>query len=240
MGHRRLTHPPTTPAPGEFAHVNAWIFDLDNTLYPPALNLFAEVDTRITQWIANYYGIDGLGARALQKHYFLKHGTSLNGMMVEDGVEPDDFLAFVHDIDHAKLEPDHRLADAIAALPGDKYILTNGSRGHAEGVAKKLGIDHLFADMFGIEAALFTPKPRPRAYEIFLDKYGIDPARAAMFEDMHRNLEVPHTLGMKTVLVLGEGPLTGDTRAAWETEAAPQTYIDHISWDLPHFLAQLV
>lgn len=222
-----------------FAHVRVWVFDLDNTLYPPSIDLFTQVDQRITTWIADFHGIDGLSARALQKHLYQHYGTSLNGLMTEDGIDPAGFLDFVHDIDHSAIHPDQRLGRAIDTLPGRKFILTNGSRKHAEAVAGRLAIDHLFEDIFDIAAAGFTPKPRPRAYEIFLDRFGVDPAEAAMFEDLARNLEVPHTLGMRTVLVTGEtdGP---DSRADWEK--APQrvpAYVDHVTPDLSDFLEGL-
>ncbi len=229
----------TTPQPAEFAHVTTWVFDLDNTLYPPSLNLFAQVDVRMTTWIAHYHGIDGLAARALQKYYFQQHGTTLAGLMQADGISPEAFLHFVHDIDHGQLEPDLRLHEAISALPGDKYILTNGSRLHAQQVADRLGLSALFTDMFGIEAANFTPKPFAAAYAEFLAKYGIDPAHTAMFEDMARNLEVPYALGMKTVLVLGTPPLFGETRADWETQIESSDHIHHVTWDLAAFLTQI-
>jgi putative hydrolase of the HAD superfamily len=224
---------------GDLRHVRTWVFDLDNTLYPPASDLFGQVDKRITAWIADYYGIDGISAKELQKHWYKRYGTSLKGMMEDDALEPAAFLDFVHDIDHSGIVANRALGEAIEALPGRKLILTNGSRRHAERVAEKLEVGHLFEDIFDIEAASFTPKPDRRAYEIFLDKHGVDPAEAAMFEDLARNLEVPHRLGMKTVLVVGPAP-AADTRADWELAAAQQAeWIDHVTDDLPGFLARV-
>ena len=228
--------PPMPPA--DFAHVRTWVFDLDNTLYPPASDLFGQVDGRITLWIADRYGIDGLSAQALQKYWYQRYGTSLKGMMHDDGIEPGPFLDFVHDIDHSAIEANPRLGRAIARLPGRKFILTNGSRRHAENIAGRLAVDHLFEDIFDIQAAAFTPKPERRAYEIFLERYAIEPREAAMFEDLARNLEVPHALGMRTVLVVGPGP-AADTRADWEKAAAQAApWIDHVTDDLAGFLTR--
>lgn len=227
------------PPPEDLAHVTHWVFDLDNTLYPPHLNLFTQVDQRITTWIADFHGIDGLAARELQKHYYRHYGTSLNGLMTLDGIDPADFLDFVHDIDHSAIHADHRLGRAINALPGKKYVLTNGSFKHAEAVTRVLGIDHLFEDFFDIVAAGYAPKPKSRPYEIFLDKHGIDPAAAAMFEDLARNLEVPHALGMRTVLVVAAGPIPGDTRHHWELEQSGAPFVDHVTSDLAGFLEGL-
>lgn len=221
-------------------HVRTWVFDLDNTLYPASTNLFAQIDERITTWIADYYGIDGISARALQKHWYHRYGTSLNGLMIEDQLEPTNFLEFVHDIDHSAIHPNHRLGQAIAALPGRKFILTNGSRRHAENIAGRLGVDHLFEDIFDIAAAAFTPKPRAEAYDRFLAKHGVDPVEAAMFEDLAKNLEVPHLLGMRTVLVVSPPP-GKDTLADWEAAdlRKPMPHVDYVTPDLPSFLEGL-
>lgn len=229
------------PPPAEhLAHVDTWVFDLDNTLYPPETDLFTQVDGRITAWIAHHHGIDGLSARYLQKHYYQRYGTSLNGLMIEDKVDPASFLAFVHDIDHSAIVPNHRLGHAIDALPGRKFILTNGSRRHAEAVAERLGVDHLFEDIFDIEAAGFAPKPSPRNYEIFLDKFGLEPVRAAMFEDLARNLEVPHSLGMRTVLVVPAKPISEERRADWDAPGSDRLpHVDHTTSDLAGFLEGL-
>ena len=141
----------------------------------------------------------------LQKDYYKRYGTTMRGMMTEHGINPDDYLEFVHQIDHSPLEPNPALGAAIESLPGRKLILTNGTRKHADAVMKKLEIDHHFEDVFDIAAANLDPKPLPQVYDRFLHKHGVDPKRAAMFEDLARNLEVPHALGMTTVLVVPDG-----------------------------------
>ncbi len=146
-----------------FRHVETWVFDLDNTLYPHEARVWPQVDERITIFLQELFGLDGLSARALQKYFYQKHGTTLNGLILEHGVQPDDFLDFVHHIDLTLLEPAPDLGEAIAALPGRKLIYTNGTRKHAENVAGKLGILDRFDGVFGITEGGFTPKPEPSA-----------------------------------------------------------------------------
>src|SRR5262249_39296119 len=153
----------------------------------------------------------------VQKDYYRRYGTSMRGLMIEHGLDPDEFLTFVHAIDHSPLEPNPELGAAIEALEGRKLILTNGTRAHAAAVLARLGIDPHFEDVFDIVAAGLEPKPFPQTYDRFLKLHGVDPTRAAMFEDLARNLEVPHTLGMTTVLVVPDG--TGEVlRESWELE----------------------
>ncbi len=225
-----------------FQAVETWIFDLDNTLYPPHSDLWPKVDQKITNYIGNLLGVDGLTARAIQKYYYQVHGTTLNGLMKEHGIDPHPFLDFVHDIDRSSLAADARLGEAIAALPGRKFIFTNGSVRHAEATLRQLGIDGHFHGIFDIVASEFQPKPARRTYERFLEKYAISPVSSAMFEDIPRNLEVPAELGMRTVLVVpGEG---GDHKEDWErfVEHGPGALgirFDHVTADLPHFLDEL-
>jgi putative hydrolase of the HAD superfamily len=217
-----------------FGHVDTWIFDLDNTLYPHEARLWPQVDERITLFIGDFFGIDGLSAQALQKYYYHRYGTTLRGLMQEHAVDPEWFLEFAHAIDYTALGPDAPLGDAIARLPGRKLILTNGSRGHAHAVAERLGIRDHFEDVFDIAASGFLPKPDPGAYDRFLDKHRVDPMRAAMFEDLAKNLIVPHALGMTTTLVL---PRTTDPfREAFEQEPVEAPHIDFVTSDLASFL----
>ena len=220
-----------------FADVNVWIFDLDNTLYPPESALWPQVDQRITLFLGNMFGIDGMSARALQKYYYQKYGTTLKGLMDQYGMKPEPFLDFAHDIDVSKLPPDPELGHAIEQLPGRKLILTNGSEAHARNVAGRLGIIDHFEAVFDIIAADFTPKPEESTYLKFLDKYQIDPSRAAMFEDLEKNLIVPHRLGMRTVLIL---PKEYDIhREAEEQVDSEAPYIHFKTKDLTAFLREI-
>jgi len=218
----------------DFGHVDTWVFDLDNTLYPHEARVWPQVDERITAYIMNFFGLDGLSARALQKYFYHRYGTTLRALIDEFDIDPYDFLDFAHDIDHSQIELNPGLGRAIERLPGRKLILTNGSTRHAENVAKKLGIYDHFEAVFDIAAADFVPKPDRRAYERFLEKHIVDPSRAAMFEDIAKNLVVPHDLGMTTTLVI---PKTLDPfRDPFEQEAVEAPHIDHITSDLAGFL----
>ncbi|MGE0232019.1 MAG: pyrimidine 5'-nucleotidase [Flavobacteriaceae bacterium] len=210
----------------ELAHVREWIFDLDNTLYPPGSHLFDQVAVKMNDYIRGFLKVDAEKARHIRRDYYKRYGTTMRGLMIEHGLDPHDFLEKVHDIDHSPLQPDPALGAAIAALPGRKFVLTNGSRGHAEAVLKRLGIEEHFEDMFDIVAANFEPKPARGPYDLFLARNGVDPAAAAMFEDLPQNLEVPHVLGMRTVLVTARG-----------ASPAPADHIDHVTDDLALFLS---
>jgi putative hydrolase of the HAD superfamily len=185
----------------EFRHIDAWVFDLDNTLYDAACALFSQIDARMTAFMQERLALPYEAARRLQKDYYMRYGATMCGLMREHDVEPDAFLDYVHDIDLAPITPNRALGEALAALPGRKYIYTNGSARHAENVAGALGVFHLFDDVFDIKAARYAPKPRREPCEALLRAFDIAPARAAMFEDLSQNLETPHALGMTTVLV---------------------------------------
>ena len=226
------------PDPTATLPFSTWIFDLDNTLYPAESRLWPQIDLRITLFLSHFFGLDGLSARALQKHYYYRYGTTLNGLMAEHGIDPHPYLDFAHDIDLATLEPDPALNHAIAALPGRKLIFTNGSRRHASNVTKKLGFEEHFEAVFDIVDAEFIPKPHHVTYQRFLDQHEIDPHTAIMFEDLAKNLEVPHQLGMATVLVL---PKRHDPfRESFEQKAEVASYIHHSTDDLAGFLRNII
>src|SRR5215218_2569736 len=172
-----MTVPPSKPPhvaasnARRFDHVDTWIFDLDNTLYPSNSRVWPQIDDRITLYIANLFGLDGISARALQKYFYHKYGTTLRALIDEYDIDPHDFLDFAPDI-----ELNASLGEAIEKLPGRKLILTNGSRKHAENVARKIGILDHFEDVFDIAAADFVPKPDRRAYERFLELHDVEPS----------------------------------------------------------------
>ena len=222
-----------------FSHVRTWVFDLDNTLYPAGSDLWPKIDQRITLFMAQLFGLDGMSSRALQKYYYQRYGTTLRGLMSEHDITAQEFLSFVHDIDRSSLKPDHSLAQGIAALPGRKLILTNGSRDHALRTAEQLGIHELFEDIFDIVAADLMPKPYAETYDRFFDRHGVDPREAAMFEDIAHNLEVPHSRGMVTTLVV---PRSQDEveREVWEIATGSEPHIDFVTDDLAAFLEGVV
>jgi putative hydrolase of the HAD superfamily len=225
--------------PRGFGHVENWVFDLDNTLYPHHLNLWQQVDERIRAFVADFLKISKDDAFRLQKDYYKRYGTTMRGLMAEHGMKPDDYLEYVHQIDHSPLTPNPQLGDALEKLPGRKLILTNGTRKHAENVMKRLEIDRHFEGVFDIAAADLDPKPLPQVYERFLKRHDVNPEKAAMFEDLARNLEVPHRLGMTTVLVVPEGERVV-LREAWELEGHDAPHIDYVTDNLTAFIERLL
>ncbi len=225
--------------PRSFTHVDTWVFDLDNTLYPHHVNLWQQVDARIEQFVSAWLKISPEEARRIQKDYYRRYGTTMRGMMTEHGVRADDYLAYVHKIDHSPLEPNPAMGEAIAKLPGRKLILTNGSVDHVAAVLNRLGLSTHFDGVFDIIAAELEPKPAPQTYRKFLRDHDVDPTRAAMFEDLSRNLVVPHQLGMTTVLVVPDGSKQV-VREDWELEGREAAHVDHVTDDLTGFLQGLV
>ena len=183
------------------AHVENWIFDLDNCLYPASANLFDLIDHRMGEYIQQLLGCDAEEARRVQKAHFRDHGTTLAGLMKERGVDPREFLDFVHDIDLARLTADPRLVRALDRLPGRKFVFTNGDETYAGRVLERLGLANAFDGMHDIHAMNYVPKPNPASYAELCRRYGIEPKRALFAEDMVRNLRPAKALGMATVWV---------------------------------------
>jgi len=221
-----------------FEHVEAWVFDLDNTLYPADCNLFAEIDTRMGEFISERFGVSPEEAQRMRKHYYYTYGTTLAGLMRLHDVPPELFLDYVHDIDLAVVAPAPELGAAIDALPGRKFVFTNGSRKHAEAVIERLGVSGQFEGICDIHALDYIyPKPMPEAYERFASAHRVAPHRAAMFDDLPHNLQTAHALGMTTVLVDGvtDHP-EHQAIGAW-TELPP--HIQHRTAALAPFLAAI-
>ena len=183
------------------AHIDTWIFDLDNTLYPASANLFVQVDQRITDFIAGRLSIDPVEARRVQKGYFHERGTTLAGLMAEHDVDPHDYLAFVHDVEMDVLSHDPSLVAAIARLPGRKLVFTNGDEPYARRVLGRIGLADAFEAVHDIHATNYVPKPDPAVYAGLCAAYDIDPAAALFVEDMARNLAPAKAIGMTTVWV---------------------------------------
>jgi len=208
--------------PARFAHVETWVFDLDNTLYPPEMRLFDQIEKRMTNYVMRALGVDRPEADRLRNHYWQLYGTTLAGLMHEHDLDPEPYLLDVHDISFAHMTPDPDLVAAIAALPGRRIVYTNGSAPYAENVLAARGLTGLFEAIYGVEHADYHPKPHPEAFARVFGRDGLDPKRAAMFEDDPRNLQVPHDLGLATVHVA--------------PERAPGAHIHHHTADLPRFL----
>jgi len=227
------------PDPARFAHVTDWVFDLDNTLYPHHTNLFAQIDVKMTAYVSELLRLPREDARALQKELYKEYGTTLNGLMTLHGIDPDDFLEKVHDIDYSWVAPAPRLGEAIRALPGRKFIFTNGDRGHAERTARQLGILDHFDDIFDIVAAGLTPKPARKTYDRFVELHGVVGPNAVMFEDLARNLSVPKALGMTTVLVVPNN-FEPTFSEIWERDPASDDEVDFVTDDLTEFLRTIL
>jgi len=211
--------------PPRFPDVRTWVFDLDNTLYPPAIRLFDQIDRRMTAYVMRLTGLDQGRADRLRHDYWRQYGTTLAGLMAHHDIDPEPYLVEVHDIDFTPLTPDPALRAGIEALPGRKVVYTNGSSPYARRVIAARGLDGLFDAVYGVEHAGYAPKPQPAAFAAVFAADGLDPARAAMFEDDPRNLRVPHDLGMRTVHVA--------------PEPEPAAHIHHHTDDLAGFLARL-
>ena len=228
-----------SPDPARFAHVTDWVFDLDNTLYPHHTNLFAQIDVKMTAYVSALLGLDKEEARKLQKQLYLEPGSTLNGLMTLHGIDPDDFLQKVHDIDYSWVQPDPALGAAIRALPGRKFIFTNGDRGHAERTATQLGVLDDFDDIFDIVAAGLTPKPARKTYDLFVELHKVVGPNAAMFEDLARNLVAPKALGMTTVLVVPRN-FEPTFSEIWERDPGLDDEVDFVTDDLGGFLTGIV
>ncbi len=205
-----------------FSHISQWVFDLDNTLYPPHARLFDQIEVKMTQFVMDALRVDRPEADRLRRHYWQLYGTTLAGLMREHRVDPGPYLIDVHDISLDHLDQDADLARQIADLPGRRIVYTNGTAPYAERVIEARGLGGLFDAVYGVEHAEFRPKPERAAFEEVFAKAGITPQTAAMFEDEPRNLAAPHAMGMRTVHV-AETPVKAD-------------HIHHHTADLTSFL----
>ena len=211
----------------DLSHVSTWVFDMDDTLYPREQGLMQLVQARINAYVVEAVGLDPVPARVLQRQFLDEHGTTLAGLMANYTIDPAHFLHDVHDVPMDSLEPNPRLVEQLMRLPGRRLVFTNGARDYADRVLDRLGVKACFDGVFTIEDADLTPKPAPSTFRHFIERYGIDPHRAAFFEDTPRNLEPAKALGMATVLIGdGHGKPLGD-------------HIDHIAPDLLDFLTDL-
>ncbi|EEE36599.1 pyrimidine 5'-nucleotidase [Rhodobacteraceae bacterium KLH11] len=208
-----------------FAHVTQWVFDLDNTLYPPHMRLFDQIEVLMTDYVVQAIGVDRAEADRLRGHYWREYGTTLAGLMAEHDLDPDPYLHAVHQVDMSHMEPDATLADHIRALPGRRIVYTNGSAPYAERVLAARGLSGVFDAIYGVEHAGYRPKPERAAFEAIFEQDGITAEKAAMFEDDPRNLAAPHEMGMRTVHV------APDPHEA--------NHINHHTDDLTEFLARL-
>ena len=214
--------------PPELAHIRAWIFDLDNTLYPASADLFGLIDVRMGLYVQRLLGVDAEEGKRIQKDLFRTHGTTLSGLMRTHDIDPHEFLAFVHDIEMDALAEDERIVRAVAKLPGRKLIFTNGDAPYAGRVLERLGLSKSFEAIHDIHACAYEPKPSPGSYTSMVDAFGIDPTTSLFVEDMARNLKPAKAIGMTTVWVNNGSEYGGH-------EAHPD-FIDYEIHDVGHWL----
>jgi putative hydrolase of the HAD superfamily len=226
MNNRTLQDPSA-----RLAEVDCWIFDLDNTIYPTSCSLFEQIHDKMGEFIAAELKVDRDEATRIQKTLFREHGTTLRGLMTVYGLEPEGFLDHVHRIDLSRIPPDPAFAAALAALPGRKLVFTNATVRHAENILRHLGIAEQFDGIWDIAACGYLPKPDPAGYDSFVRRFGIAPRRAAMIEDMAKNLAPAAALGMTTVWLRGT--------LEWAREGSDADYVHHVVDDLAPFLAKV-
>jgi putative hydrolase of the HAD superfamily len=209
----------------DLRHVDTWLFDLDNTLYPAESGLMGEIERRMTAYVMRVTGLERDAAFKLQKEYLAQYGLTLGGLVAHHGVDPADFHTIFHDMPLEGVARDIELVAAIARLPGRRLIFTNADAFHAERVLKHLGMTDLFDEIFDIGAAAYLPKPAAATFALLNEVHGVTPATAAFFEDSERNLAPAAALGMTTILV---GPYAAASTAA---------FVDYRTDQLGPFLA---
>jgi putative hydrolase of the HAD superfamily len=226
----------TEKAGPDFHRINAWVFDLDNTLYPAGSNVFPQIHARMTVYISRLLGLSHDEALALQHAYYRAYGTTLSGLMARHHIDPNDYLSFVHDIDLGELHPDPELHRALDRLPGLKLVFTNGSREHAERILERLRLSGQIGDIWDIRKSAFIPKPAAGTYRRMVEKTHINPKTSVFFEDLARNLVPAHEMGMTTVW-LNPGASWGAADPGFSS--ASRAHINHETGNLAGFLLSL-
>lgn len=224
----------STPPPSnaDIGHIDTWVFDLDNTLYRTSPEMLAQIDDLMGSFISEFLNVDRVEARRIQKGYFRTHGLTLRGLMVEHGLDPKVYVDHLSQLDLSDVKPNPVLADMLDSLPGRKVIYTNAFTEHTREVMERIGITPHFDAVYDISDADYVPKPAIDSYRRLCDLHGIDPTRAAMVEDISRNLEPAAELGMTTIWVR--------TNTAWAKDVTETGHIDHITDDLTDWLGNIV
>lgn len=189
----------------DFTHIRAWIFDLDNTLYPHGSKVLVEAEQRICLFIQNHFGLSRDEARRLQKDCLAVEGSTLSGLVKRFGIDPEPYLAFVNDVDVTRLDPAPELRSGLSRLPGTRIVFTNNCANYAARVLNRLGIDDIFDAVCDIRHIGFAAKPARASYEKVLAHTAAAAKDCAMFEDSERNLVPAHALGITTVWLGAQG-----------------------------------
>jgi len=211
--------------------IKYWIFDLDNTLYSGKTKVFEQIDKKMSKYISNKLNITVEKAKKIQKNYFYKYNTTLNGMIKNHKIDADEFLEFVHDINIDFLKKDLKLSEELKKLDGKKIIFTNGSKKHAINVTRRIGIDQYFDDIFDIIDSEFIPKPAIEPYNKLVEKHKIDPKLCVFVEDIARNLKPAYEMGMKTVWIENDEP--------WASKFSDSNFVNYKTNNLSEFLKKI-
>lgn len=222
----------TTPAKNvDSSEIDTWIFDLDNTLYRTSPEMLAQIDHLMGSFISDFLNVDRVEARRIQKGYFRTHGLTLRGLMLEHGLDPQDYIDHLSQLDLSDVAANPTLAETLNRLDGRKIIYTNAFTEHTREVMERIGITEHFDAVYDIGDAEYVPKPAIEPYRRLCELHDIDPTRAAMVEDISRNLEPAAELGMTTVWVR--------TETSWAKDVTETGHIDHITDDLTVWLQNL-
>ncbi|MGA2112733.1 MAG: pyrimidine 5'-nucleotidase [Anaerolineales bacterium] len=182
------------------------LLDLDDTLYPHTSGVWQAIGERIDQFMIERCAIPPSQVVRLRSEYFYSFGTTLNGLRVHYGIDPFEYLRYVHDIPlELYLQPDPRLEKMLSRLPQRKTIFSNSDEGHTRRVLRRLGIENLFDRIVDIVALDFVNKPNPDAYRTALRLLGFPrPRQCVLVDDQVRNLAPARDQGWITVWV-GQG-----------------------------------
>jgi putative hydrolase of the HAD superfamily len=202
----------------DLRHIDTWLFDLDNTLYPAESGFMAQFSERMTLYVERLTGLSRDEAFRLQKQYLADYGLTLGGLIAHHGVDPKVFHEQFHDLSLEMLAHDRRMLAALARLPGRRLIFTNADQVHACRILEKLELGHLFDGVFHIGSADYIGKPDARAFAKIIVAHDLDPATTAFFEDSERNLAPAAELGMTTVLVGPNAPASTAAFIQYKTD----------------------
>ena len=207
------------------------LFDCDGVLYQDLEAVFGQVSKKMTEYISKKLNLDLKVARELQRSYFHKYDTSLNGLMIHHNIPPREFLDYVHDIDLSFLKKDKTLRSELESTNLRKFIFTNGSKEHVKNITTSLGIDDQFENIFDIVDAKYSPKPAAKAFDLMLEKFKIDPNETLYIEDIAKNLSIGKERGAITAWLINN--------EYWGKKESDKDYIDYKIENLSLFLKEI-
>ncbi len=215
----------------DFKNIKNFIFDCDGVLYKDLDAVFGQVSKKMGKYISRKLNVDLKKAKELQRNYFHKYNTSLNGLMIHHKIDPHEFLKYVHDINLDFLKKDTLLREELLKLDVKKFVYTNGSRDHVNNITKHLGIDDLFDGVFDIVDGQFMPKPQIEPFKVLIKKFDINPEETVFIEDIAKNLSVKKELNLKTVWLINN--------EYWGKQDSDKNYIDVKIENLTSFLKEI-